>query len=378
MRTVLIVGTGLIGTSTALALRRSGATVYLDDRDTTAVRTAEALGAGSLETPPAPVDLAVLAVPPAHVGAVLADCQRRGAARAYTDAASVKARTHEAVRAAGGDPATYVGGHPMAGSERSGPLAARADLFEGRPWVLTPSPHTDRAVLNQALELVSLCGAVPILMDTEAHDEAVALTSHAPHLVSSMMAARLAEAQGEYIRVSGQGLRDVTRIAGGEPALWSDILTANADAVADVLEAYAADLDRMIRALRAQRGEEAPTREKATAEVRELLWRGHRGHARVPDKRSSVPAEFIAVPVAVPDKTGALAHLFSSVSGAGINIEDVRIEHSLDRPRGLVELLVDAASVPSVRRLLDENGWTWQEDLPLGPPVVDAAVHRSP
>lgn len=365
MRSALVVGTGLIGTSIALALSRRGVTVYLDDKDTTAVRTAEALGAGFLEPPPARLDLAVLAVPPAYIGAVLADCQRRGMAHAYTDAASVKARPHQEIRAAGGDPATYVGGHPLAGAERSGPLAARADLFEGRPWVLTPSPQTDRAALNQGLELVSLCGGVPVLMDTDAHDRAVALTSHAPHLISSMMAARLEGAKSEYIRVSGQGLRDVTRIAGGEPALWNDILTANADAVAEVLEAYAVDLDRMIGVLRAQRSQEEPVRQKASADLQEMLWRGNRGHARVPDKHSSLPTEFIAVPVAVPDQPGALARLFSAVSQAGVNIEDVRIEHSLERPCGLVELLVDSASVTGVRRLLDENGWAWQEDIPL-------------
>ncbi|MFI8389866.1 prephenate dehydrogenase [Streptomyces sp. NPDC085540] len=364
MRSVQVVGTGLIGTSIALALSRRGVVVYLDDRDTTAARTAEALGAGHLEEPPSRVDLAVLAVPPAHVGAVLVDCQRKGTAHAYTDAASVKALPHDEIRALGGDPATYVGGHPLAGAERSGPLAARADLFEGRPWVLTPSSQTDRAALNQGLELVSLCGGVPVLMDPEAHDRAVALTSHAPHLVSSLMAARLAEARSEYIRVSGQGLRDVTRIAGGEPALWSDILTANADAVADVLEEYAADLGRLIAALRAQRDDGA--RAKASADLRELLRQGARGHARVPDKRSATPVQFVAVPVSVPDQPGALARLFSTVSDAGVNIEDVRIEHSVDdRRRGLVELLVDASSVPGVRRLLDDNGWVWQEEIPL-------------
>lgn len=366
MRSALVVGTGLIGTSIALALSRRGVVVYLDDRDTTAARTAEALGAGYLEEPPSKVDLAVLAVPPAHVGDVLADLQREGAAHAYTDAASVKARPHDEIRALGGDPVSYVGGHPLAGAERSGPLAARADLFEGRPWVLTPSARTDRAALNQGLELVSLCGGVPVLMDPEAHDRAVALTSHAPHLVSSLMAARLAEARDEYIRVSGQGLRDVTRIAGGEPALWSDILTANADAVADVLEQYAADLSRMISVLRAQRGDEGRARAEATAELRDMLGQGAKGHARVPDKRTAMPAEFVAVPVAVPDQPGALARLFAAVSGAGVNIEDVRIEHSVDdRHRGLVELLVDASSVPGIRRLLDDNGWAWQEDIPL-------------
>ncbi|MBH5334904.1 prephenate dehydrogenase [Streptomyces pactum] len=362
MRTAAVVGTGLIGTSIALALTRRGVAVHLDDADTTAARTAEALGAGSLRPPAEPVELAVLAVPPAHIGTVLARCQREGLAHAYTDVASVKSRPYEEVTAAGGDPASYLGGHPLAGSERSGPLAARADLFEGRPWVLTPSPRTHRAALNRGLELVSLCGGVPVIMDVAAHDRAVALTSHAPHLVSSALAARLEDAEAEHIRVSGQGLRDVTRIAAGEPALWADILEANADAVADVLEACAADLGRMVTVLRARRGADEQGRARATAELTELLRRGNRGHARVPQKPRSRPVEFVAVPVAVPDQPGALARLFSAVSEAGVNIEDVRIEHSLDRPRGLVELLVDPASLTGLRRVLDANGWAPQEE----------------
>ncbi|MYV58327.1 prephenate dehydrogenase [Streptomyces sp. SID4931] len=362
MRTAIVVGTGLIGTSVALALSRRGVTVYLDDTDTTAARTAEALGAGSLEVPGKPVDLAVLAVPPGRVGTVLARCQRDGMAHTYTDVASVKVRPHDEISSAGGDPSSYIGGHPLAGGERSGPLAARADLFEGRPWVLTPSAQTDRASLNRGLELVSLCGAVPVLMDTTGHDRAVALTSHAPHLISSLMAARLEEAETEHIRVSGQGLRDVTRIAAGEPALWGDILEANADAVADILEAYAVDLDRLISVLRAQRSTDATARAQAAGQLDEILRRGNRGGARVPRKQRSQPEEFVAVPVAIPDQPGALAALFSAVSAADVNIEDVRIEHSLDQPRGLVELLVDPASVTGVRQVLDANGWTRQED----------------
>lgn len=362
MRTAAVVGTGLIGTSVALALSARGVVVYLDDADTTAARTAEALGAGVLGPPAERVDLAVLAVPPARTGAALARCQQEGLAHTYTDVASVKARPHEEVHAAGGDPASYIGGHPLAGSERSGPLAARADLFEGRPWVLTPSARTDRAALNRGLELVSLCGGVPVIMDTAAHDRAVALTSHAPHLISSLMAARLEEAESEHIRVSGQGLRDVTRIAAGEPALWGDILEANADAVADVLQAYAADLDRVITALRGHRSAGAAERAQAAADLRRLLDSGNRGHARLPHKQRSQPVDFIAVPVTVPDQPGALARLFSAVSEAGVNIEDVRIEHSLDQPRGLVELLVEPSSLTGVRRVLDAHGWTPRDE----------------
>ncbi|MFI6641769.1 prephenate dehydrogenase [Streptomyces sp. NPDC050504] len=365
MRSAVVVGTGLIGTSVALALSRRGVRVHLDDADTTAARAAEAVGAGTLDAPEGKVDLAVLAVPPAHIGAVLARAQANRLAHAYTDVASVKERPHDEIRAVGGDPSSYIGGHPLAGGERSGPLAARADLFEGRLWVLTPSARTDREVLNRGLELVSLCGAVPVLMDTDAHDRAVALTSHAPHLISSLMAARLADAESELVRVSGQGLRDITRIAAGEPALWSDILEANAEAVADVLDAYAADLNRVTAALRALDSSRPAERARAAADLDDVLRRGNQGHARVPHKQGTRPAEYLPVPVVIPDQPGALARLFSAVSAAGVNIEDVRIEHSHDEPRGLVELLVERSAVAQALRVVDANGWSLREEEPL-------------
>ncbi|GAA2800998.1 prephenate dehydrogenase [Kitasatospora sp. CM 4170] len=373
MRSAAVIGTGAIGTSVALALARHGVTVYLDDVNRTAARTAEAMGAGSLAAPDGPVDLAVLAVPPAHVGTVLARSQRVGLAHAYTDVASVKAQPHDEIDRAGADPASYIGGHPMAGTERSGPLAGRADLFEGRPWVLTPSPCTGQETLNRALELASLCGGTPVVMDAAAHDRAVALVSHAPHLVSSLLAARLAGAGEESIRISGQGLRDVTRIAAGDPGLWNEILDANATAVADVLDAYAADLGRAIGALRALGGADAVRRRAAASTLDGLLRTGNEGRARVAHKSGTPLTDLTAVPVLVPDQPGALARLFTAVGEIGVNIEDVRIEHSMDRPRGLVELLVQQRSAPALSRLLDAGGWTVAENA-VAEHAVMAAV----
>ncbi|HSX99850.1 MAG TPA: prephenate dehydrogenase/arogenate dehydrogenase family protein, partial [Streptomyces sp.] len=191
MRTALVIGTGLIGTSAALALVQRGVAVHLADHDPEQARTAAALGAGTDEAPAGPVDLAIVAAPPAHVAATLADAMRRGLARGYLDVASVKGGPRRELEELGLDLTCYIGSHPMAGREKSGPLAATADLFEGRPWVLTPTRDTDTEVLNLALELVSHCRAVPVVMDADTHDRAVALVSHMPHLVSSLVAARL-------------------------------------------------------------------------------------------------------------------------------------------------------------------------------------------
>lgn len=217
MRTALVIGTGLVGTSAALALSGRSVHVHLVDHDPESARTAAALGAGSDEPPAGPVDLAVIAVPPAHTATVLARAMRDGVARGYLDVASVKGGPRRELEAMGLDLTPYIGTHPMAGKERSGPLAATGDLFEGRPWVLTPTRDTDTEVLNLALELVALCRAVPVVMDADAHDRAVALVSHTPQLISSMVAARLEEADETAVRLCGQGIRDVTRIAASDP-----------------------------------------------------------------------------------------------------------------------------------------------------------------
>jgi prephenate dehydrogenase len=364
MKTAIVQGTGLIGTSVALALSRHGVLVLLEDRDQDAVRTAASLGAGTVlgpDGPEEPVDLAILAVPPAHVAATLAEAQRRKLARSYTDVCSVKAEPVAMAVRLGLDTSVYIGGHPLAGREKSGPLAARADLFEGRPWVLTPTADSGRETLNRALELVSLCGAVPVVMDPAEHDRAVALVSHAPHLVSALMAARLEHAGEDAARIAGQGVRDVTRIAAGDPALWREILTANAGAVADVLEEYAGDLAAVIGSLRALAEQGAgPRIESATAELVERLRRGNAGHARIPGKHGSPRAAYATVPVVIGDAPGELARLFAAAGAAGVNIEDLAIEHSPGQQVGLVTLYVDPETAPGLATRLAERGWTVQ------------------
>lgn len=358
MRTAVVVGTGLIGTSAALALTGRGLTVHLEDADPDAARTAASLGAGIIEPADGPVDLAIIAVPPALVGKVLADCQRRGLARWYTDVASVKAGPRAEVAALGCDTVCYIGSHPMAGRERSGPLAARADLFEGRPWVLTPTADTDTETLNAALELVALCGAMPIVMDAAAHDRAVALVSHAPQLLSSLVAARLEHADETAIRLSGQGVRDVTRIAASNPGMWVDILSANAGAVADILEEVATDLGDTVAALRALQAAEAGERRAGAAGIEAVMRRGNTGQARIPGKHGAPPTRYETVAVVLGDQPGELGRLFGEVGAAGVNIEDVTIEHSTGQQVGFVQLAVAPEAVRPLTAALRERGWS--------------------
>ncbi|WP_030790788.1 prephenate dehydrogenase [Streptomyces sp. NRRL S-920] len=358
MRTALVIGTGLIGTSAALALASRGVTVHLADHDPAQARTAAALGAGSDESPEGLVDLCVVAVPPAHVAATLADVMRRGTARAYLDVASVKGGPRRELEALGLDLTPYIGTHPMSGRERSGPLAATADLFEGRPWVLTPTRDTDTEVLNLALELVALCRAVPVVMDADAHDRAVALVSHMPHLVSSMVAARLENAEETAVRLCGQGIRDVTRIAASDPRMWIDILSANPGPVADLLAQVAGDLDETVTALRALQSADEEKRAEGAAGVESMLRRGNAGQTRVPGKHGTAPAAYEIVAVLIDDQPGQLARIFADADRAGVNVEDVRIEHATGQQAGLVQLMVEPRAASALSAALRERGWS--------------------
>jgi prephenate dehydrogenase len=348
---VAVIGTGLIGTSVALALREHGASVWLADTDPEAARLAANLGAGEPLPDGAPrADVAVIAVPPAVVAATLAAAQARGSkglAACYTDVASVKQLPVTQARALGCDLTSFVPGHPLAGREKHGPAAARADLFLGRTWALCPAPETSEQAVATITTLVRTCGAVPVRADAAAHDRWVALVSHAPHLVAAAMAARLEAAPAEALDLAGQGLRDVTRIAAGDTGLWTQILAANAGPVAEVLAAVAADLADAARMLT-----DGDPKSVAT-----LLEIGQAGVGRIPGKHGGEPREFTAVQVVIPDQPGELTRLFDAAGRAGVNIEDVRIEHTPGLPVGVAELSVRPADAGPLLAALEAGGW---------------------
>jgi prephenate dehydrogenase len=364
---VIVVGTGLIGTSVALALRPRGVTVWLADSDPAAARLAADIGAGTVlpgdvpEGPPpgGPADVAVLAVPPQAVAPTLARAQAAGLARWYTDVASVKSLPVRQARAAGCDMASFVPGHPLSGRERSGPAAARADLFLGRPWVICPDPPAPAAGLAAIEALARICGAEPVQVSAAEHDRWVALVSHAPHVLSAAMAARLADASDGALFLAGQGLRDVTRIAAGDTGLWTQILAANAAPVADVLAAVAADLAAVAEAL-ADTAQAAGPGGPGGPDLKvlaALLEQGGAGVARIPGKRGGPARAEAAVQVVIPDRPGELARLFQAAGAAGVNIEDIGIEHSPGLPVGVAELTVHPEAVGRLTEALAANGW---------------------
>jgi prephenate dehydrogenase len=180
-----------------------------------------------------------------------------------------------------------------------------------------------------------------------AHDRWVALVSHAPHLVAAAMAARLENAPPQALDLAGQGLRDVTRIAAGDTGLWTQILAANAGPVAEVLAAVAADLAEAARMLT----------DGDPKSVAALLEVGQAGVAKIPGKHGGEPREFTVVQVVIPDQPGELTRLFDAAGQAGVNIEDVRIEHSPGLPVGVAELSVRPAEAGPLLDALEAGGW---------------------
>jgi prephenate dehydrogenase len=347
-RGVLVVGAGLLGTSLGLALRRAGVVVHLADRDPDTLAAAAAREAGSPAPPPTTLDLAVVAVPPAATGRAVVELLESGVADYVTDVASVKVLPAREVAARAAAAARYVGGHPMAGREVSGPGAATVDLFRGRPWVLCPSEGSDPAAIAAVQALARTVGAQPVTMPADEHDAAVALVSHAPHLVASLVAARLEHAPEHEVGLAGQGVIDVTRVAAADPRLWTEILEANGAAVREVLAGLRADLDAALAALG----------ETGAGALTGLLEAGVRGRSRLPGKHGGRPTAYVTVPVTVEDRPGQLAQLFADADAAGVNVEDVRIEHVQGIPTGVVEIAVRPGRDDDLARALRSRGWT--------------------
>lgn len=345
---VLVVGAGLIGASVAMALSRAGVATHVRDVDATAAHVASSRGAGSDTAPPVEPALVVVATPPDALAAEIAQALRAHPAAVVTDVGSVKAGPLAELEACGLPLERYVGGHPMAGSERSGPMASAADLFDGRTWAVVRRDDTDQAAVDVVERLARVCGASVVHMSSHDHDLAVARVSHLPHVLAALTAGRLATAPSDHLALSGQGVRDVTRVAGADPQLWRQIVTANAAPLAALLSQVRDDIDVLLDSLSAGDG----------AGVEAVLRAGLAGTEAIPGKHGGPSQRLASVSVAIPDEPGALARLFSDASDAGVNIEDLRIDHDPGRAFGLVEIDVAAHQAEHLVRALDARSWS--------------------
>ncbi|MCS5713648.1 prephenate dehydrogenase [Herbiconiux sp. CPCC 205716] len=357
---VRVVGVGLLGTSIALGLRARGVDVILSDASPTNVRIAIDYGAGRSAGDADEPQLIVVCVPPDVTASVIVRELSAYPRAVVTDVASVKAPILRAVRAAGADVTRYVGSHPLAGREKGGPMSGRADLFLGRPWVVAGHPDISYQTAAAVDDLILDLGASLVEMTTEQHDSSVALTSHAPQVVSTLMARRLVSAPEAAVNLAGGGLRDVTRVASSDPGLWVQILGANAGATAEVLRGVRDDLDEVLAALSAAADAQEDDAATGAAPWRrtlaETLSGGNAGVARIPGKHGQ-DRRYAQLVVMVDDRPGELARLLTELGEDGVNLEDLRLEHSPGAQIGLAEIAVLPETLDTVTSALAARGW---------------------
>lgn len=348
--TVRVVGSGLLGASIGHALTAHGVDVVLDDTSPAQLRLAVDYGAGRFPREGDAPTLIVVAVPPDVTADVIARELAAYPDAVVTDVASVKLEPLRELQARGVDLARYIGSHPLAGRERGGAISARADIFIGRPWVVCRDEDTSADDLAVVEALVLELGATPIEMTPDEHDRSVALLSHVPQLVASLLAGRFIEAPDGSLRLAGQGVRDTTRIASSAPELWVQILGANAAPVVEVLEALAADLAEVTRALREP---DAPGARRAIADT---IRRGNDGVERLPGKHGQ-NRRFETIVIMVDDTPGQLGRLFGELGELDVNVEDLRLEHSPGAQFGLAEIGIVPDAAHRAVEGLQARGW---------------------
>ncbi len=353
---VLVIGTGLIGTSIALGLHGAGVPVYLSDASPTSLALAVDMGAGAnlADCPDSgEIRLVIVAAPPDVAGECVARALRDFPGAVVTDVASVKESVLDVLQQAVNTDedltlANYVGSHPMAGRAVSGAGAAQSDLFVGRPWVIVPSTASSAEAILVVRNLAVDLGAVPLELSPDQHDRSVALVSHVPQLISSLLAARLEQATEDDLSLVGQGLRDTTRIAASDPRLWTAIIAANAKPIKQILVDFQQDLQTLIERID-QNG--------AVGAVHNVIAAGNRGVGRIPGKHGGSRSQWATLEVLVPDEPGELGRLFSELGDLGINVEDLQLEHSPGQPVGLARLALNPQVLERAARGLESRDW---------------------
>ena len=340
-RRAQVVGTGLIGGSVGLALRAQGWHVTGQDLDADRAARALELGAVDAVGTDAAAGLTFVAVPVGPAPALVRRALEGGGV--VTDVGSVKAPVVAAV-----DDPQFVGGHPMAGSEALGVDGARADLFDGATWVLTPTSTTDPQAQALVHSVVRSFGAEVVTLDPAAHDRLVATVSHVPHLTAAtlmQLAAGRAEEHAALLQLAAGGFRDMTRIAAGDPGIWLDICEDNRDAILDVLDGLLVSLSDM----------RAVVAEGRRDELRERLRGAQAARRNLPD--GVPPAEELAeVRVRIPDQPGELAAATTLASELSVNVYDIEVAHAAGAGMGNLILVVDARRADDLAEALAGRG----------------------
>ena len=339
---VRIVGSGLIGTSIGLGLVQRGVHVQMVDRDLKAQALANDLVGGGEITDP---ELVVLAMPTSHLTEVIERENQLDLNCTFMDVGSVKSEVVLHVQSISGLSKRFLPTHPMAGREIGGAGSARADLFQGRSWILTPTADVDPAARGLVLEVIESLGATPIELSAIDHDRAVAKISHLPQIASSLIAKQLTGTPSEWMELAGQGLRDTTRIAGSDESLWKEIIYSNRTELRQLLINLQNDVQAMIDSL------------NDPEEIAALIAQGRAGKSLIPGKHGGKAREYWYLPIVIDDKPGQLGAIFNECAAMDVNVEDLNIEHSPGQLSALITLALSQSDAEKLSNHLTSIGW---------------------
>ena len=342
LKTVRIVGSGLIGTSIGLGLVQRGVSVDMVDSDPQAQSLANDLIGGVGVASP---DLVVLAMPTTQLPAVIEVENQLNPQSTFIDVGSVKHEVVLHVESISGLSRRFLPTHPMAGREIGGASSARADLFQGRSWILTPGTEVDSSSRELVLELIAHLGATPIELSALDHDRAVARISHLPQIASSLIAKQLTGTPPEWMELAGQGLRDTTRIAGSDESLWKEIIYSNRNELQQLLINLQNDVQLMIDSL------------GNPDEIAQLIAQGRAGKALIPGKHGGKAREYFYLPIVIDDKPGQLGAIFNECAAMDVNVEDLNIEHSPGQLSALITLALSQSDAEKLSTHLTSIGW---------------------
>lgn len=343
-KTAAVIGTGLIGGSVGMALRRLGWRVSGFDKDLAKAERARELGAVDEVGKDPSALVTFVAVPAGAVAGVVQAVLSEQGGGVVTDVAGVKEKIVASV-----EHPRFVGGHPMAGSEQEGVEGADPDLFLGATWVLTPGQRTSADAFSMVSSIVRQLGANPVALEARRHDLLVALVSHTPHLVAAALmniAADAASADATLLRLAAGGFRDMTRVAAGHPGIWPDVVAENREAILAGLDRLGTSLDKLRSIVAA--GDRAG--------LLELLERAREARLNLP---SGAPAleKAMELRVPVPDRPGVIAEVTTLLGGLGVNIFDLEIAHSAEGDRGVMVMIVDSSAGELARAALVGRGY---------------------
>ena len=339
---VRIVGSGLIGTSIGLGLVQRGIAVEMVDSDPSAQALARDLTGGVVVVDP---ELVIFALPTSGLSQVIKSEIAINPQSTFMDVGSVKSEVVLQVKTFSGLSTRFLPTHPMAGREIGGASSARADLFQGRSWILTPEADCAPESKSLVLELIKCLGATPIELTAQDHDAAVAKISHLPQIAASLVAKQLTGTPAEWMELAGQGLRDTTRIAGSDEKLWKEIIYSNRAEISELLISLQNDLTQMIKSL------------DDPAKIADLLAAGRDGKAMIPGKHGGKAREYSYLPIVIDDKPGQLGAIFNECAAMQVNVEDLNIEHSPGQLSALITLSLSADDAEKLSSHLTSIGW---------------------